>query len=92
MARPAYATEHVHEEEESFVREQKPKMVSRIEKKSPRAQRPIRLDDVLLQSRTRTLTEVNLPPRTRTVPPQDFSIALETKKTTPTEYHIVRLK
>lgn len=66
------------------------KMVSRIPSK---ANRPTRLDDSLMQSRSSMncgLTEVNIPPRTRTVPPNS-SIRLEERKRTPSEEHIVRL-
>jgi hypothetical protein len=90
LAQPAYARSYSEptptEKNDELV------MTPRLEKKTAFEKKPVRLDDVLLQSKTRTLTEVNLPPRTRTVPPQDFSVALETKKATPTEYHIVRLK
>lgn len=102
MARPQYAYNPNYEEdeeEEDVVEEamreivlprRDVKMISRIPSKM---NRPLRLDDSLMQNRSSMncgLTEVNIPPRIRTVPPNS-SIRLEERKRTPSEEHIVRL-
>ncbi len=51
-----------------------------------------RLEDVLEESVISGLTEVNIPPRVRTVPPAHYAVQLEQKVRVVPEEHIIRLR
>lgn len=88
MARPSYAYNYGSDDEE----EEKQYTVDRIEKRNTVKQyNQTSPEEVVLQTRTNQLTEVNIPLRTRTVPP-NMSVQIEQKKSRTGEEHIVRLK
>lgn len=98
-ARPSYAYAEVESEiEQPAPREEMPVIkgdsgvgvfdrLSRIFHRNSR-----RLEDVIEESAMNGLTEVNIPARTRTVPPQHYSVQLEQKVRVVPEEHIIRLR
>ncbi|HXK38260.1 MAG TPA: hypothetical protein VJ579_04310 [Candidatus Paceibacterota bacterium] len=97
LARPQYAYAEAVEptpaqEAESQVEENEIRegMLSRIARRFRRNGN--RLEDVINESELSSLTEVNIPVRTRTVPPAHYSVQLEQKVRVVPENHIVRLR
>lgn len=92
MSRPSYAYEVYEENSENEETPVKPYTRDVILRKNElNRNNAVRLNDSILQSHSNNLTEVNIPARTRTVPP-NMSIHIEQKKIQTDENHIVRLR
>lgn len=95
LARPQYAyaeavEEPIVEEEPRTVEEEGSGVIDNIARIFRRG--APRLEEVIEESVVSGLTEVNIPARTRTVPPAHYSVQLEQKVRVVPEDHIVRLR
>ncbi len=96
LARPAYSYQNYEDEEaevEDEVEEYRTQTntAANITLRNNRNNQPVRLDDSMMHSRTSQLTEVNIPPRIRTVPP-NMSVQIDQRKSQTGEEHVIRLK
>ncbi len=87
MARPRYALEQYNDE---YIEEEDEPIIQNVNIKQ-KPNNAVRLGSNINRAQSSGLTEINIPARTRTVPPS-MSVSLEERKRIPREEHIVRLK